>query len=171
MALYFGNTKTRTILNQYYASDTSFHYTTTSSGAVFLSLTFPTHTLASKHIVIATINGAANDDAGAVLEYYNNGSWGARDEMRGATGPGGGGNFRGSFGDYSIARSQIIEDKQTLQYTAVYQFDHPSTNSGYRVRYTAENSSGLYINRPMGSDGGYNTNTSMSTLLVLEVSD
>ena len=171
MALYFGNTKTRTILNQYYAADTSFHYTTSPSGGVFLSLTFPTHHLASKHIVIATVNGSANDDASGVMEYYNNGSWQMRDAMRGATGPGGGGNFRGSFGDWSVSRATTVEDKQTCQWTAVYEFDFPSTNSGYRVRYSCENTGGLYINRPRGSDGGYNTNTSMSTLLVLEVSD
>ena len=49
-------------------------------------MTFTTHTTASKHIVFATVNGAANDDASGVLEYYNNGSWQQRDEMRGASG-------------------------------------------------------------------------------------
>ena len=34
--------------------------------------------------------------------------------------------------------------------------------------YSCENTNGMYVNRPHGSDGGYNTNTSMSTLLVLE---
>ena len=29
----------------------------------------------SKHIVFATVNGSANDDASGVLEYYNNGYW------------------------------------------------------------------------------------------------
>ena len=86
----------------------------------------------------------------------------------GATGPGGGGNYRGSFGDWSITRS--TEDKQTLQYTSVHFFDAGSnTSCGYRVRYSCENSNGMYVNRPHGSDGGYNTNTSMSTLLVLEM--
>ena len=32
-------------------------------------------------------------------------------------------------------------------------------------------SNGMYVNRPHGSDGGYNTNTSMSTLLVLEMGE
>ena len=62
------------------------------------------------------------------------------------------------------------EDKQTLQYTSVHFFDAGSnTSCGYRVRYSCENSNGMYVNRPHGSDGGYNTNTSMSTLLVLEM--
>ena len=99
MALYHGSTKTHAVLNTHYTSDTAFHYTTSTGGSTFLSMTFTTHTTASKHIVFATVNGSANDDASGVLEYYNNGSWQQRDEMRGASGPGGGGNFRGSFGD------------------------------------------------------------------------
>lgn len=171
MALYYGSTKTHAVLNTHYTSDTSFHYTTTTSGSTFLEMTFNTHTTASKHIVFATVNGSANDDASGYIEYYNNGSWQTRDELRGASGPGGGGNFRGSFGDWSVSRSSAMEDKQTCQWTAIYEFDFPSTLSGYRVRYTAENTGGLHINRPRGSDGGYNTNTSRSSLLVLELGD
>ena len=75
-----------------------------------------------------------------------------------------------AFGDWSITRS--TEDKQTLQYTSVHFFDAGSnTSCGYRVRYSCENSNGMYVNRPHGSDGGYNTNTSMSTLLVLEMGE
>ena len=171
MALYYGSTKTHAVLNTHYTSDTSFHFTTTTSGSTFLEMTFNTHTTASKHIVFATVNGSANDDASGYIEYYNNGSWQTRDELRGASGPGGGGNFRGSFGDWSVSRSSAMEDKQTCQWTAIYEFDFPSTLSGYRVRYTAENTGGLHINRPRGSDGGYNTNTSRSSLLVLELGD
>ena len=171
MALYHGSTKTHAVLNTHYTSDTSFHFTTTTSGSTFLEMTFNTHTTASKHIVFATVNGSANDDASGYIEYYNNGSWQTRDELRGASGPGGGGNFRGSFGDWSVSRSSAMEDKQTCQWTAIYEFDFPSTLSGYRVRYTAENTGGLHINRPRGSDGGYNTNTSRSSLLVLELGD
>ena len=171
MALYHGSTKTHAVLNTHYTSDTAFHYTTSTGGSTFLSMTFTTHTTASKHIVFATVNGSANDDASGVLEYYNNGSWQQRDEMRGASGPGGGGNFRGSFGDWSVSRASAMEDKQTCQWTAIYEFDFPSTNSGYRVRYTCENTGGLYLNRPRGSDGGYNTNTSRSSLFVLELGD
>ena len=171
MALYYGSTKTHAVLNTHYTSDTSFHFTTTTSGSTFLEMTFNTHTTASKHIVFATVNGSANDDASGYIEYYNNGSWQTRDELRGASGPGGGGNFRGSFGDWSVSRSSAMEDKQTCQWTAIYEFDFPSILSGYRVRYTAENTGGLHINRPRGSDGGYNTNTSRSSLLVLELGD
>ena len=81
MALYHGSTKTHAVLNTHYVSDTGFHYTTSQGGAVFLSMTFTTHTTASKHIVFATVNGSANDDASGYIEYYNNGSWQARDEV------------------------------------------------------------------------------------------
>lgn len=171
MALYHGSTKTHAVLNTHYVHDGGFHYTTSQGGAVFLSMTFTTHTTASKHIVFATVNGSANDDASGYIEYYNNGSWQARDEMRGATGPGGSNNYRGSFGDWSISRASTVEDKQTCQWTAIYEFDFPSTNSGYRVRYSCENSNGFYLNRPRNSDSGYNTNTSRSSLLVLELGD
>ena len=67
---------------------------------------------------------------------------------------------------------QAYIDKQTFQYSSVLFFDAGSnTSCGYRVRYSCENSNGMYVNRPHGSDGGYNTNTSMSTLLVLEMGE
>jgi hypothetical protein len=33
----------------------------------------------------------------------------------------------------------------------------------------AESATGCYINRPMGNDGGFNTNSGRSSLLVYEV--
>ena len=51
MALYHGSTKTHAVLNTHYTSDTAFHYTTSTGGSTFLSMTFTTHTTASKHIV------------------------------------------------------------------------------------------------------------------------
>ena len=171
MALYYGSTKSNVVLNWHYATDTSFHYTTTNGGSTFLQTTFTPHSDANRHLIMATVNGAANDDASGVLERYSGGSWGTDDNLRGAQGPGGGGNFRGSFGDWSSVRASSMEDKQTAQFTAIYEFDFPSTNSGYRVRYTCENTGGLYLNRPRGSDGGYNTNTSRSSLVVFELGD
>ena len=64
-----------------------------------------------------------------------------------------------------------MEDKQTAQFTAIFVYDFPSGVTGYRVRYSCENTGGLYMNRPRGSDGGYNTNTSRSTLVVLELAN
>lgn len=170
MAIYYGGTKTHAVLNVHYATDTGFGYTTNTSGNTFLQTTFTMHSGANKHIVICTVNGAATDDASGKVEYYTGSSWAESGSLMGATGPGGGGNYRGSFGDWSITRA--TENKQTLQYTSVHFFDAGSnTSCGYRVRYSCENSNGMYVNRPHGSDGGYNTNTSMSTLLVLEMGE
>ena len=171
MAIYYGGTKTHAVLNVHYATDTGFGYTTNTSGNTFLQTTFTMHSGANKHIVICTVNGAATDDASGKVEYYTGSSWAESGSLMGATGPGGGGNYRGSFGDWSVSRASAMEDKQTCQWTAIYEFDFPSTNSGYRVRYTCENTGGLYLNRPRGSDGGYNTNTSRSSLFVLELGD
>ena len=120
----------------------------------------------SKFLIIATVNGAAGDDASAVVQRYTSGSWGEPDSLRGSAADSSG--FRGSFGDFSNIRA--IENKQTEQFTAVY-VDQPNTSGtiGYRVRYAAENSNGLYINRPTGTDGGFNTNSSRSTLVVFEL--
>lgn len=121
----------------------------------------------SRFLIIATINGAANDDAHARLEYYDGGGWGVPDALVGNTLA-----SRGSFGDFSVVRTSVMEDKQTVQYTAtlIHAPASTSTSLGYRVRVMAENSAGCYINRPMGNDGGFNTNTSRSSLLVYEIS-
>ena len=169
MALYFGSTKANTVVNWHYVADTSFHYTTSQSGSTFLQTTFAPHSDANRHLVIATVNGAANDDATAVIEKYSGGSWGTDDNLRGATGPGGSGEFRGSFGDFSVVRATTVEDHQTVQYTASFIYDFSSGTVGYRVRYTCENTGGFYTNRSRDTDGGYNTNTSISTLIVLEL--
>ena len=171
MALYYGGTKSNLVLNWHYATDTSFHYTTSTGGSTFLQTTFTPHSDSNRHLIMATVNGAANDDASGVIERYSGGSWGTDDNLRGASGPGGSGNFRGSFGDWSSVRASSMEDKQTAQFTAIFVYDFPSGVTGYRVRYTCENTGGLYMNRPRGSDGGYNTNTSRSTLVVLELAN
>ncbi len=158
-------------MNYHYVTDTQFHYLTTTAGATFLQMTFTPHSDSNRHLIMATVNGAANDDASGVLERLSSGSWGTDDNLRGAQGPGGGGNFRGSFGDWSSVRASTVEDKQTDQFTAIYIYDYPSGVTGYRVRLSCENTGGLYMNRPRGSDGGYNTNTSRSTLVVLELAN
>ena len=130
-----------------------------------------THAVLNTHYTSDTaFHYTTTEDASGKVEFYTGSSWAESGRLLGATGPGGGGNYRGSFGDWSITRS--TEDKQTLQYTSVHFFDAGSnTSCGYRVRYSCENSNGMYVNRPHGSDGGYNTNTSMSTLLVLEMGE
>ena len=55
---------------------------------------------------------------------------GIRDEMRGATGPGGSNNYRGSFGDWSIADLAQLKINN-LSMDCIYELI-PSTNSGYR---------------------------------------
>jgi hypothetical protein len=143
-------------------------YTTDNTGFTTLETTFtrvnPANT--SRFLVIATINGAADDDAHARLEYYDGSSWSSPDALIGNTL----GN-RGSFGDFSVVRAGVMENKQTVQYTATLMHAPASTSTtlGYRVRVMAENVNGCYINRPIGNDGGFNTNTSRSSLLVYEV--
>jgi hypothetical protein len=143
-------------------------YTTDTTGFTTLETTFlrsnPVNT--SRFLVIATINGAADDDAHARLEYYDGSSWGTPDALVGNTLAN-----RGSFGDFSVVRAGVLENKQTVQYTATLMHAPASTATtlGYRVRVMAENSAGCYINRPMGNDGGFNTNTSRSSLIVYEV--
>ena len=166
MALYLAGQKTQPIANVWFANDDGHYYTTTNSGGTFLELTFTPYATNSKFLIIATINGAAPDDASSVLQRYTSGSWQEPDSLRGSSANSAG--FRGSFGDFSVTRA--TEDKQTLQFTAVF-VDQPNTAGtiGYRVRYSAENTNGCWINRPMGTDGGYNTNSSRSTLAVFEI--
>ena len=140
-----------------------------------------TNTTAIRDAGISTATGSLHYNlTTSKLEFYDGSEWKAiKTQLPPLTtsylviggGGAGGGNFRGSFGDWSVSRASAMEDKQTCQWTAIYEFDFPSTNSGYRVRYTCENTGGLYLNRPRGSDGGYNTNTSRSSLLVLELGD
>lgn len=143
-------------------------YTTDTTGFTTLETTFTRSNPSSfaRFLVIATINGAADDDAHARIEYYDGSNWGVNDALVGNTLAN-----RGSFGDFSVVRASVVENKQTVQYTATLLHTPASTSAtlGYRVRVMAENSAGCYINRPMGNDGGFNTNTSRSSLLVYEV--
>ena len=68
MALYYGSTKSNVVLNWHYATDTAFHYTTTNSGSTFLQTTFTPHSDSNRHLIMATVAGAANDDASGVIE-------------------------------------------------------------------------------------------------------
>ena len=165
MALYYSSTKASTVLNVWYSSDDGHYYTGDQTGGTFLSLTFTPYSQGSKFLIMATVNGAAGDDASAVVQRYASSTWSEVDPLRGSAS---GSGFRGSFGDFSNIRA--IEDKQTEQFTAVY-IDQPNVSGtiGYRVRYAAENSSGLWVNRPRGTDGGFNTNSSRSTLVVFEL--
>ena len=123
MALYYGGTKASTILNVWYSSDDGHYYTGDQNGATFLELTFTPYNQGSKFLIIATVNGAAGDDASAVVQRYTSGSWGEPDSLRGSAADSSG--FRGSFGDFSNIRA--IENKQTEQFTAVY-VDQPNTS-------------------------------------------
>ncbi len=165
MALYYGSTKASTVLNVWYSSDDGQYYTDNQTGSTFLQLTFDPYNQASKFLIMATVNGAAGDDASGVVQRYASGSWSEPDVLRGSATNAG---FRGSFGDWSNIRA--IENKQTEQFTAVF-IDQPNVSGtiGYRVRYTCENTGGLWINRPLGTDGGYNTNVGRSTLVVFEL--
>jgi len=165
-SVFFGSTKTSPILNVYYASDDAQYFTGNQTGATFLEVTFTPHSANSRFLIIATVNGAAGDDASAVIQRLQSGSWTEPDALRGSSANNAG--FRGSFGDFSIVRA--IEDKQTVQYTATY-IDQPNISGtiGYRVRYAAENATGLYINRPIGTDGSFNTNSGRSSMIVLEL--
>jgi hypothetical protein len=154
-----------TTVASYTTTDASHYFTDNSTGFTFLEVTFTPKNANNKFLVMATVNGAAGDDASGVLQRYTNGSWAEPDELRGIASNVG---FRGSFGDWSLTRA--TEDKQTLQYSAIY-LDQPNAGGlvGYRVRVTAENTTGLWINRPTGTDGGYNTNSSRSTMVILEI--
>jgi hypothetical protein len=148
-----------------YFSSTSEHvYTSDQNGFTRLETTFTrTGVSSSKFLVIATVNGAALDDAHGRIEFYDGSNWTTPDAFIGSSAA------RGSFGDFSITR--VVEDKQTLQYTAVFVHAPASTATtlGYRVRLMAENTNGFWMNRPTGDDGGFNTNTGRSTLLIMEL--
>ena len=120
----------------------------------------------SKFLIIVTANGAADDDASAVIEYYDGTNWTQPSELRGS-----GTGFSGSFGDFSVVRASTVENKQTVQYTASYLHapNSTATTIGYRVRFTCENTAGFWLNRPMATDGGYNTNFGRSSLMVFEM--
>ena len=152
----------------YFSSTDAHTYTDNQSGFTTLETTFTRiGASTSKFLVIATVNGAALDDAHGRVEYYDGANWVVPDAFIGSNS--GTSSARGSFGDFSITRA--TEDKQTLQYTAVFVHAPSSTATtlGYRVRLMAENSNGLWMNRPTGSDGLFNTNTSRSTLLIMEL--
>lgn len=158
----------------HFASTNAQTFVNNTTGITILETTFsrllPSMYGTSKFLVIATVNGAAEDDASAVIEFYDGATWTQPDALIGAGGVTG---FRGSFGDFSVVRSSIsgMENKQTLQFTACFVHAPASTAGtlGYRVRCTAENSNGFWLNRPVGTDSGYNTNSSRSTLLIIEL--
>jgi len=156
------------VVAAYFSNDNGHNYATSQTGFTWLDTTFTPKVQGNYFLVIATVNGAGDDDSAAVLQRYTSGSWQEPDSLRGSTADSAG--FQGSFGDFSVVRSSVMENKQTVQYTAVF-LDQPNTSGtvGYRVRCSCENSSGFWSNRPMGTDGLYNTNTSRSTLLVLEI--
>ena len=166
MAIYFSSTKTSSILNVWTTNDAGQYYTDNTTGSTFLDTTFTPHSQGSKFLIMATINGAGNDDDGCVLQRYASGSWSEPDELRGSTGNNSG--FRGSFGDLSCVRGH--EDKLTTHFTAVF-IDQPNVSGtiGYRVRFAAENNGGCFINRCSGNDGGFNTNSSRSTMVIFEL--
>lgn len=153
-------------------SSTDAHtYTTSQSGFTTLETTFTRVNAAntSRFLILATINGAADDDAHATLQFYDGSGWGVPDALVGSNM--GDSNARGSFGDFSIVRTSVMENKQNTQFTAciLHAPKNGAGTLGYRVQVKCENSAGCYINRPMGNDGGFNTNSSRSTLLVFEV--
>ena len=150
----------------YNASDAGHYFTDNPTGFTFLEVTFTPQRTSNKFMIIATVNGAAGDDSSGVVERYTNGVWSAPDSLRGSTADASG--YQGSFGDWSIVR--LVENKQTVQYTATF-IDQPGTSGvvGYRVRVSAENVTGAYFNRPIGTDGGYNTNSSRSTMIIMEI--
>jgi len=149
-----------------FASTNEQTYTDNQTGFTILETTFirTLPSASSKFLVIATVNGAALDDAHGRVEFYNGSSWVTPTEFVGSDIGG-----AGSFGDFSVVRA--IENKQTVQYTAVFVHSPASTSAtlGYRVRLMAENTNGFFLNRPTGTDGGFNTNTSRSTLLIMEL--
>ena len=150
------------VCNVWFVSDAGQNYANNTSGFTWLEITFTPAYQNSKFLVICTINGAANDDASGYMERYQNGGWGQAGNMVGS------GGWTGSWGDWSITRA--TEDKQNLQYSCVY-IDQPNTAGviGYRARNTCENTAGFYSNRSMGWDGGYNSNTSRSSMLIMEI--
>ncbi len=122
----------------------------------------------SKFLIFATVAGAAGDDAHARLEFYDGSNWVVPEALIGQ-GNTGNGYANGSFGDFSITRA--TEDKQILQFTATMLHSPSSTAGtlGYRVRVMAENSTGVYMNRPTGWDNGFNSNTSRSSIIIMEM--
>lgn len=150
------------VCNVWFTSDATHNYANNQTGFTWLELTFTPAYTNSRFLVICTIAGSANDDAHGYIERYTNGSWSRASNMVGSN------DYPGSWGDWSITRA--TEDKQILQYSAVY-IDQPNTSGtvGYRARNNAENTAGFYANRSMGWDGGYNSNTSRSTMLVMEI--
>ena len=156
-----------------YYNTTQAHTTTTSnSGFTDLERTFDIRgDESSRILIICTLNGAANDDAHARIEYYDGTSWAENNDLQGS-GNTGNSYGNGSFGDFSVVRSSVVEDKQTVQYTATL-IHHPNkgynSTIGYRVRIGAENSNGFIFNRPKGWDNGYNSNTSRSSMIIMEI--
>jgi hypothetical protein len=154
----------------WYNSTNAHTYTTTQDGFTTLETTFirTTPSASSKFLIIATVAGAAGDDGHARLEFYDGANWVIPAELIGQ-GNTGNGYANGSFGDFSITRA--VEDKQILQYTATIMHSPGSTAGtlGYRVRMMAENAGGLYMNRPMGWDNGFNSNTSRSSIIIMEM--
>lgn len=159
------------IQNILYDSTAAHTSTTSQSGFTLLEKVFYVIGGSSKFLIIATINGSANDDAHGRIEYYNGSSWTDPIELRG-DGNTGNSYANGSFGDYSIVRSGVVEDKQTVQYTATL-IHAPNKASGeqigYRVRMSAENTNGFTLNRPMGWDNNFNSNTSRSSIIIMEI--
>ena len=150
------------ICNVWFTSDASHNYANNQTGFTWLEITFTPAYTNSKFLIICTIAGAAADDAHGYIERYTSGSWSRPSSMVGTN------DYPGSWGDWSITRA--TEDKQILQYSAVY-IDQPNTSGviGYRARNTCENTAGFYSNRSMGWDGGYNSNTSRSTMMIMEI--
>jgi len=166
MALYYSSTKTNAVLNVWTVNDDTIFFVNNQTGTTFLETTFTPYASNSKFLIMATVNGAAGDDASGVLQRFTSGSWSEPDSLRGSAGSSSG--FRGTFGDWSVTRG--VEDKQTLQFTAVF-VDQPNAAGtiGYRVRVAAENVTGLWVNRSTGTDGQFNTNSSRSTIVVFEL--
>jgi len=166
MALYYSSTKTNAVLNVWTVNDDTIFFVNNQTGTTFLETTFTPYASNSKFLIMATVNGAAGDDASGVLQRFTSGSWSEPDSLRGSAGSSSG--FRGTFGDWSVTRG--VEDKQTLQFTAVF-VDQPNAAGtiGYRVRVAAENVNGLWVNRSTGTDGQFNTNSSRSTIVVFEL--
>lgn len=170
MGYYIGSNRTSPIVNVWY-NNTTAQTGFSSSGLTFLQTTFTPAYQNSKFLVTVTVNAVGQDDCAGNVQFLNGGSWVDNNNLRGAAL--GSNAFRGSFGDWSVARSgHGLEDKQTINYTA--QFVHQPNVSGqigYRVFIRGEGSStsDYYINRPYGNDGGFNTNTGISTLTVMEL--
>lgn len=159
----------------HYISDNVHRFTNSPDGYTTMEKTFnrdgQVNNLAdTKFLIITTLNGSANDDAHAVLEFYNGTSWTNPQELRGQ-GNTGDTRANASFGDFSVVRAGSMEDKQTVNFTSCFLHAPNSTAAtlGYRVRHSAENSNGSYLNRSMGWDNGYNSNTGISTMLILEM--